>query len=76
MRNLSNIWNDLLKTFPMDCLDYLKFPRSIHGVKLAVTDSWMANQPRIKYIHCLYQDKSITQPIYSHSFAPLLHDSI
>ena len=33
-----NELNDLLETFPMDCLDHLNFPRFIHGVKLAVTD--------------------------------------
>ena len=67
-----NELNDLLdlETFPMDCLDHLNFPRFIHGVKLAVTDFKDGEQPRIKHIYCLYQDKSITQPIYSHSFDP------
>ena len=67
MMNLSNIWTnwtnrERTETFPMDCLDYLNIPRSIHGAELTVTDSWTAIQPRLKYIHCLYRDKSITQP--------------
>ena len=50
-----NELNDPLKTFPMDYLDYLNFPRS-------VTDSWMANQPRIKYIHCPTKTSSSLSP--------------
>ena len=58
----------------MDCLDYLNFPRSssIHGVKLAVTDSWMANQPRIKYIHCLPRQAHHS----AHIFTFLVHSRL
>jgi len=44
--------------FPMDCLNYPNFPRFIHGVKLAVPDSWMANQPRIKNIYFTVSTKT------------------
>ena len=56
-----NELNDILvETSPTDCLDNLYLPRSIHEVMY----SWVAIQPCLKYISCLYRDNSITQPIY------------
>ena len=55
----------------MDFLDYLILSRSIHEVyRLAVMDSWVAIQPRLKYIPCLYQGNAITQPIFCIHLSP------
>ena len=62
-----NELNDILvETFPTDCLDNLYLPRSIHEVMY----SWVAIQPCLKYIPCLYRDNSITQPIYYIHLSP------